>query len=242
MSISIIIPVAPQFQHASKYLMRCLASVVWQLAPLDEIIIEGGSESILRGAALPILGDPHIRFLPEEPNRGISASRNRAIRASTGDWIKFLDCDDLLAPFALDQFRALNIQPHLQMITGPQIKVVNGVPHYEAARERPGMSAINMFNPTLPSMTFVRRLAFEAVGGFNEGIHFEEDWDFWLRLRWEFGMGCFGTVGFPICYYWIDEAERQGKTADHTVAYHGERLDVREYFRRVYGVRPPAAD
>jgi glycosyltransferase involved in cell wall biosynthesis len=242
MSISIIIPVAPQFQHASKYLMRCLASVVWQLAPLDEIIIEGGSESILRGAALPLLGDSHIRFLPELPNRGISASRNRAIRASTGEWIKFLDCDDLLAPFALDQFRALNIQPHLQLITGPQIKVVNGVPRHETTRERPCMNAIHTYNPTLPSMTFVRRSAFDAVGGFNEGIHFEEDWDFWLRLRRVFGLGCFGTVGFPICYYWIDEQERQDKTADHTVECQGERLDVREYFRREYGVHPPVAD
>jgi hypothetical protein len=45
-------------------------------------------------------------------------------------------------------------------------------------------------------------------------------------------------VSWPVCYYWIDEQERLFKTADHTVEYSGKRMDVREYFKRVYGCKP----
>lgn len=236
MKLSVIIPVAPQFQHAEKYLYRCLSSVLWQLNEGDEVIIEGGS---MFGFDCPLLDHPQVILLPWQENRGISASRNRAVQASAGDWLKFLDADDLLAPFALEQFRRLgdaveNVLGRPHVVTGPQIKVVNGEVHWDLPLGRPNWMVIDRVNPTLPSMTFVRKAAFDAVGGFDERIHFEEDWDLWLKLREKFTLESFATVGWPVCYYWIDEAERKTKTANHEV----EGMDVRAWLAKTYGITP----
>jgi glycosyltransferase involved in cell wall biosynthesis len=240
MKISVIIPVAPQFQHAEKYLERCLASVLWQLQRGDEVIIEGVDErsSIFAERFWP--GEAEVKFLPVvDGDGGPSARRNRAAAAASGDWLKFLDCDDLLAPFALDQFRKLgdavgNVLGAPHVVTGPQIKVLNGMVQLGGPLIRPNWNVINRCNPTLPSMTFVRKSAFDAVGGFDERVHFEEDWELWLKLQQRFTLAAFATVGWPVCYYWIDEAERATKNFDHQV----EGKDVRAWLAEKYGITP----
>jgi hypothetical protein len=87
-------------------------------------------------------------------------------------------------------------------------------------------------NPILVSMAFVRRGAALSVSGFDERIEFEEDWDFWLRLRsvgWQFAIH-----RRPFCCYCVDDAERADKVRSHQV----EGMDVREYLAKKYGVKP----
>lgn len=235
MSITVIIPATPD--HADKYLNRCLSSVLWQLNFLgDNVLVEGLDEHRARAYWARFYKDPRLTFMAPQENKGISASRNRMIAASTAEWIKFLDCDDLLAPFALDEFRSKQIPAGVNAVTGPQFKVVNRV--FRGLQPRPDWTCLRAVNPTLPSMTWVRREALLAAGSFDEMVHFEEDWDLWLKLWKHGGWQSLAVVNFPVCYYCIDEEERKTKTADHTVEYEGQRLDVREYFKRKYGIDP----
>ena len=60
------------------------------------IVINDGSTD----RSLEVLGrrtDPRLRII-DQPNRGASAARNAGLRAATGDFVQFLDADDLLAP------------------------------------------------------------------------------------------------------------------------------------------------
>jgi GT2 family glycosyltransferase len=230
--LAIIIPCYQQWRH----LDRCLDSVLWQLERSDRVIVVSEQEEKDSGRALAAeqgCRSSRVIFRHGECGQrwGVSKSRNEGVKAAEGcDWIKFLDADDVLAPFALDGFRKLaHVPSEIQVVSGGMYQVVDGRLNSQLLHSQ--WSQIEFFNPSLVSACFIRRSAFEAVGGFDEGIGFEEDWDLWLRLWKRNGRG-FARVEWPVCYYWIDAAERAAKVRDHSVEYNGERMDVREYFRR----------
>lgn len=94
--ISIIIPV----HNAEKWLAESLKSALGQtVRDIEVIAVDDGSTDasleILRSFAA---SDPRLKVLANEKNRGQSAARNRGMDISTGHWLAFLDCDDMLAP------------------------------------------------------------------------------------------------------------------------------------------------
>lgn len=104
-AISVIIPV----YKVERYLDACVASVVGQtFADLEILLVDDGSPD-----ACPALcdawaqKDPRVRVI-HQPNGGLSAARNSGIDAATGDFLAFVDSDDLLEPDALR--RALEAQ------------------------------------------------------------------------------------------------------------------------------------
>jgi glycosyltransferase involved in cell wall biosynthesis len=224
--ISVIVTTDPRLDF---HLGRCLASIEWQLRPSDELLIVGDGYK-------PI--PTTISTLPEIINsqlRGVSAARNAGLARSTNAWIKFIDVDDLLAPFALNAFRAIRGQleeianEKIAVIAGGQLKIHNGV--FVGFTQPVSIERIiEHANPTLVSQCFIRRDAAVSVGGFDERIEFEEDWDFWLRL-YRAGHR-FATTQVPVCCYWISDVERESKHPSHLV----EGVDVREYLRRKYNL------
>jgi hypothetical protein len=103
--ISIVIP-AYNVQH---YIEQCVRSVLGQLRDHHELIVvdDGSSDNTL--ALLTRLQEswPHLQFhLHSQANQGIAATRNRCIAAARGEYIAFVDSDDVLrdgALAALDQ-------------------------------------------------------------------------------------------------------------------------------------------
>lgn len=89
--MSIIIPV----YNAEKYLAQCLEAVINQTWPNKEIIIvdDGSTDHSLEVAKN--FESTHIKVL-SQTNKGASAARNHGYLSSSGDYIKFLDADDLI--------------------------------------------------------------------------------------------------------------------------------------------------
>jgi len=231
-SICVLIPVYNQAQ----YLFRAVTSALWQIGPQDEIIIvDDGSTDIADFAGLrPFLN--RILWLINPSKRGVSYSRNRGILKSRAEWIKLLDADDVLAPFALDIIRNAGheIPPHVQLLTGGCHRIIDGrYVDYLCTTEETLKNILRAL-PTLPSAAFIRRAALLEVGMFDERIDFEEDWDMWLRIHERYGKQAFAVVNQPVCYYWIHETERKQKVRKGTV----DGLPVREYFRSRYGADP----
>ena len=221
MSISVVVTVHPPMR---RHLRRCLDSVLWQLNPEDECIV------VCDGFVEPE-SSASCSFIPLPEPEGVAAARNHGLEAASGDWVKFLDVDDLLSPFALNAFRAKvdSIPGNVAVISGQQIRVHNGL--VEGTFEPFVVDQfIDKQNPLLVSMVFVRRSHALAVGGFDPRIEFEEDWDFWLRLHR--ANYRFRSVPTPFCYYWIDDAERREKRRNHRV----QGVHVREYLRKTYNL------
>lgn len=228
--ISVIITVDPGVE---KHLQRALDSARWQLEEGDELIV-------VCDGLTSVTGTVNIT-----PCRGISYARNAGVAETKGDWIKFLDGDDVLAPFALNVVRGIDGP---KVVFGQQATVHNGkvsmqiIPDASLEKNLVAkgivfhnpMRHIKQMNPGLISNSFIRRDALQEVGGFDERIAFEEDWDLWLKLHKKYGFSGFGYSMAPVCYYWIDDKERAAKVRDHTV----EGMDVREYFRKTYGCDP----
>jgi glycosyltransferase involved in cell wall biosynthesis len=232
-TICVLIPLHNQ----AEYLFRALSSVVWQIGSQDEIIVvDDASTDLPAGpAALPFRD--RVLWLRNPERRGVSYSRNLGIRRSRADWIKFLDADDMLAPFALDLVRRAHppVSEAIQVVAGGCHRIVDHRYHDYLCGDDGSLRRILEVNPLLPSAVFVRRGALLEVGLFDERIDFEEDWDLWLRLHDRFGLAAFATTTAPVCYYWINHKERQQKRREAKV----DEIPVREYFRRRYGAVVP---
>jgi glycosyltransferase involved in cell wall biosynthesis len=91
--VSIVIPCF----NAEAYVAAAVDSALGQAGARTEVIAvnDGSSDGSL--AILGRLASPRLRVL-DQPNQGASAARNAGLRLAQGDYIQFLDADDLLAP------------------------------------------------------------------------------------------------------------------------------------------------
>jgi glycosyltransferase involved in cell wall biosynthesis len=94
---SVVIPC----YNASRFLPITLASVATQTMPPHEIIVVDDG-SIDDSAQIAARFDSAIRVI-RQTNQGESIARNRGIEMATGDWIAFLDADDVWRPTKLDR-------------------------------------------------------------------------------------------------------------------------------------------
>lgn len=98
--VSIIMP----SYNTAAYIGASIASVqkqtyeYWELIIVDDCSIDD-TDRIVE----PLLVDRRIRFIKNETNQGAAVSRNRALREARGEWIAFLDSDDLWAPEKLEK-------------------------------------------------------------------------------------------------------------------------------------------
>jgi glycosyltransferase involved in cell wall biosynthesis len=107
--ISIVIPVF----NGDKTIARTIESVQAQtIDSLEILVIDDGSKDNTVAVVEPLVrADSRIR-LYSYPNRGTACSRNRGIALATGDFISFIDADDLWQPRKLEaQLQALQANP-----------------------------------------------------------------------------------------------------------------------------------
>ena len=131
----------------------------------------------------------NLRVVRLERNQGVAGARNIGLMASSGQYIAFLDDDDLRLPDSLDkQIEALENQPAAGMACGGIIEGDGDCRPTEITYRAPHKSgdlfwemlALNI--PILPIAVVVRRECFFRVGLFNCEISGLDDWDLWTRI------------------------------------------------------------
>jgi glycosyltransferase involved in cell wall biosynthesis len=126
-----------------------------------------------------------IERLPE--NRGPAAARNRGVAIARGEFVAFLDSDDLWMPAKLArQLEFMDRRPELALSQCEEIWMRDGVRVNPGRRhrKRTGDFFVESLRTCLvsPSAAIIRRRIFEAAGGFDETLRAAEDYDLWLRL------------------------------------------------------------
>lgn len=112
-SVSVIITCFNQ-EHLIAETLRSVA--VQTLRDLEAIVVDDGStDNSVAVVNQFIAGDPRFRLLLQE-NRGVAAARNTGFRAARGQFLQFLDGDDLLDPNKLElQLEQLSRQPDVSV-------------------------------------------------------------------------------------------------------------------------------
>jgi glycosyltransferase involved in cell wall biosynthesis len=96
--------VTPAFGRP-ELLRRAIASVLRQEdAAWEQVVVDDGSPDPI-APVVRAFGDPRLRVVTHDRNRGVSPARNSGVAAARGEWIVFLDSDDELAPGALATIR-----------------------------------------------------------------------------------------------------------------------------------------
>lgn len=178
--ISVIMPV----HNGARTLDRSLSSLVrqtfrgWELLVVDDGSTDTSYER-LQGWREQ---DARIRVLRSEANCGPGAARNEAIRHSTGRTIVYLDCDDEFYPNYLEQVARLRDRADI-LIFGYDY-LAEGEDFARARTWNPAPDKHLFFERNLSTPLGVahRRELWAGVGGFDESLWCQEDWDFWKRL------------------------------------------------------------
>lgn len=121
MRISIIIPV----YNVETYIVECLESVINQTydGEMECIIVDDCGQDRSMELAEKLLsnytGPIDFKILHHEQNRGLSAARNTGIRASTGDYLTFVDSDDKLFPESIARLiQCVHKHPNVDIVQG----------------------------------------------------------------------------------------------------------------------------
>ncbi len=141
-----------------------------------------------------------VRLLQQE-HRGVSAARNLGIRQAQGDYVAFIDSDDLWLPEKLEQQSACILEKHVAwVVCGVDFFDTSSGKIFYAYRKKlyEGDVLEEEFVYTfIRSPTpLVKRTVFEEVGYFNEeyGARIGEDKDMWLRIAARFPLGVVDRV------------------------------------------------
>ncbi len=196
--ISIIIP----SYNAREYVREAVDSALAQTYPACEVIVvDDGSTDDTKSILDSYIQEKKIQYI-YQGNKGLAGARNTGIRAAKGDFIAFLDSDDIFLPekvaAQIDAFRGhpdfgvcySDVLPCPDLSSSPEAGALAGGAGAVSRtfyHHRYRYPSGNVFEPLLhrqfinPLAVMVRRTVCDRFGIFDETLRRSEDWELWLR-------------------------------------------------------------
>ena len=186
-NITVIIPLYNKEQEVE----RTLRSVIEQsLAPHEIIVIDDGSTDRSAAIVEEIIKqhpDTGIRLI-RQPNRGVSAARNRGIQEAQTEYVALLDADDCwLSGYIAEVCRLMEYYPAADAYS-TAFDIVSGTKRTKAPTPlnegiiEPATEALQGRYPIIPSTATLKRSTLLTIGGFPEGMRLGEDQWVWIRM------------------------------------------------------------
>jgi glycosyltransferase involved in cell wall biosynthesis len=223
-----LVTAAIPVRDGEAYLAEAIESVLGQTRPCEQlIVVDNGSSD--RSAAIAAGFGPSVELV-SEPRPGIGAARNAALDAARGDFLAFLDADDLWEPekTAL-QLAAFAAEPGLQLAFGHVRQFVSP--------ELPAAEAQGLRVPTAPQpgqyigAMLARREAIEAIGPWPD-VRVSDGLTFFLRAR---------ELGLAQTMLAETVTRRRVHGANHSIHNRSERSEFARHLKRSLDRRRGAA-
>ena len=198
--VSVIIPA----YNAMLFLPETINSLRQQtFTDFEVIIVNDGSSDDIEEWVLQI-DDPRVKLI-SQTNKGLAGARNTGIAHAKGEYLAFLDADDLWHPTKLEkQVRCLEENPEFGLVYSwvalmdEQSKLTGRI--LKSTAEGNVWKTLTQWNIVgCGSVAVVRYCCFQTCGKFDEdlGSHVE-DWDMWLRIATCYH---FQVIQEPLVYY-----------------------------------------
>lgn len=181
-TVSVIIPT----RNRRRLLALALASVLEQRGVRLEVVVVDEASTDGTRTMVASLADARVRLVRHDVPLGKSAARNRGITEATGDWVAFLDDDDVWAPDKLLlQVQALQTSGRSWVYTGAvnitdDHRILGGAPPRPPEDVAEALHRVNSVPGGCSSVVVSRQLL--ATEKFDRRYRLCEDWDLWIRL------------------------------------------------------------
>lgn len=181
--ISVVVPV---YNVSMKMLKECIMSVVnqtydnWELCLADDASTMPEVKKCLKSFE----NNPKIKIKYRDKNGHISRSTNSAIEMATGEYVAFMDCDDVLAVNALyEVVKLLNKDKTLDFIYSDEDKLSEDGKHRHQPHFKPDWSPDTMMSLMYTCHLGVyRKKIGDEIGWLRTGFEGAQDYDFTLRF------------------------------------------------------------
>ncbi|MEO7412437.1 MAG: glycosyltransferase [Opitutaceae bacterium] len=209
--------VVPTYNTPEKYLRELLESIRgqiyphWELCLADDASPKPHVRKILEEAAKT---DPRIKPFFRSENGHISRATNSALDQATGEFVAFLDHDDLLSPDALFRVaEALQREPRAGMVYTDEDKIDDTGRHYDPQFKGGWSPEMAVTHNYTHHLTVIRRELVEKAGRLRPEFNGAQDIDLILRVVEK--LEGRPVVHVPhLCYHWRAHAESTATKGD----------------------------
>lgn len=223
MIASIIIPTYNTEQYIGETIESILAQSIkdWEL-----IIIDDGSSDKTKNIVSNYLSDKRIKYVYQE-NAGVAAARNNGYGLSKGQFLAFLDADDLWLPNRLEKMIGKFYEDSKVGLVHSYMQVINEhserQPEIYKGKEGNILESLLLWdgcNIPAPSSILVKREVIDKVGCFDEELSTAADQEFFFRVAHQYKIGmCKEVLGLYRIHDNNMHQNIQRMEADHIKAY-----------------------
>ncbi|MFA6320560.1 MAG: glycosyltransferase [Candidatus Omnitrophota bacterium] len=195
--VSVVIPT----YNSSQFIAEAIDSVLCQTYPEIEVVVvdDGSSDdtiSVLDAYAKN--NQNKIRYFSQK-NSGPAAARNKGIGEAKGEFIAFLDSDDMWFPEKIaKQMKKFTEDPELGLVHTSRVKLNpdGSVEPSKTQKNHEGWVFENLLmrNFICTSSVLVKKESLLSAGLFDESSNISEDYDLWLRLSQKYRCGYVGEA------------------------------------------------
>jgi glycosyltransferase involved in cell wall biosynthesis len=236
--------------NAAQHIRQSIQSVLEQTFDNWDLIIVDDGSTDGTAAVAGSFSDSRIRCISQE-NGGQAAARNTGITSTQGEFIAFLDADDLWLPEKLDR------QIAVARRTSADVVYCDGYVFFDAGNDErsdffavvPGLkdgatmvSLLYQHNRIATLSAMVKRNVIESVGRFDESRLFQncEDYELWLRLA-RAGSSFYGMPDKLMRYRRHESStthrdSRMLRPMIEVVKKHGDAVDEKTSRTRIRGL------
>ena len=227
------------------YLAGCLKSVLAQsFTDYEIILVDDGSTDDSDLVVQPFLVDHRLRYI-KQVNGGQANAKNRGVKEARGEFIAFLDADDLWEPDKIE--KQLTLFRNSRVGVGyTRQRFIDEAGNSIQRPRRPKTMQPQRGQVTYPlfmdnfvpfSSSMVRAECFKTLGCFDESLAMGIDWDLWLRFSTRY---TFDYLDEPLLIYRIGHS---GQMSKNTLMRQACSDRIMDKFRKAFpGKVPPSLD
>lgn len=181
-----------------RYLKQCIESVLNQIYKNYEIIVVNDGSTDNTAEILEKYKD-RVKVI-DLPGLGLASSLNRGIKASSGEYVIRLDADDFFDEnILLTEATYLDTHPEVDLVFPDYYRVKENGEIIEHVRLLKVEEELRLLHRSpLGAGAMFRKRCFDELGGYDEKLRRQEDYDFWIRFISKFKVR---NISLPLMYY-----------------------------------------